>query len=216
MIHEAHKTTDPAGMFVTLLEPVINGMLRLDRHSLLRLGELEGKVIRVVVGRLQETVTPIEIYVLPSVEGLRLRRQHDCEPDVTLSGALPVLLRLAGAGARPELFTSGELEISGDVELGQRFQRVMEELDVDWEEQASRVLGDVAAHKLGNLLRGARAWRTQSLRSLAADLTEYLQEESRILVTRSRIDAFLNAVDSLRSDVERLAARLGHLQERAR
>ncbi|GMQ89724.1 MAG: SCP2 sterol-binding domain-containing protein [Gammaproteobacteria bacterium] len=216
MIDEPHRTSDPAGMVVSLLEALINRMLRLDNESLRRLGELDGKVIRIVLGRSTDSVAPVEIYALPSADGLRLRRQPDREPDVTLSGTLPVLLRLGGGDVRPELFASGDLEISGDAELGRRFQRAMVDLDIDWEEQASRIVGDVAAHELGNLLHGARAWQARSLRSLGEDLTEYLQEESRVLVNRNRVEAFLCEVDGLRADADRLEARLRRLQGRAR
>jgi ubiquinone biosynthesis protein UbiJ len=126
-----------------------------------------------------------------------------------------VLLRLGGADVRPELFGSGDLEISGDVELGRRFQRTMEDLEIDWEERLARIVGDVAAHELGNLLRGARAWQARSLHSLGEDLSEYLQEEARVLASRNRVEAFLREVDRVCTDADRLEARLRRLQEQA-
>lgn len=198
---------------VAFLEQVGNRILRLDRETLGRLGELQGKVIRICFAGGAHLGAPSEIYVLPSGAGLRLLARYDAKADVSLRGTLPMFLRLVRGGARQELFSSGELEISGDVELGRRFQRIIENLDIDWEEQASRLVGDVAARKLGNLVRDARAWQRQSAQTLGADLAEYLQEESRLLTTRVRVDAFLDAVDVLRADTDRLEARLRRLPE---
>jgi len=47
------------------------------------------------------------------------------------------------------------------------------------------------------------------------NLREYLQEEARLLPTRYEAKEFLDAVDALRDDVERLAARVERLRSRA-
>ncbi len=202
-----------ARFLIAFLEKAANRLLRLDRESLDRLGEFAGKVIHLSFPTGTPFVWISDIYVLPSAAGLRLLSRYDGETDVTLRGTLPAFLRLLQGREAQDLFASGELEVNGDVELGRYFQRVLANLDIDWEEQASRVIGDVAARKLGNLLRDARGWGRQSRQTLAADLAEYLQEESRMLVARARVEAFLEAVDVLRADADRLDARLCRLQE---
>ena len=173
-----------------------------------RLGELQGRVVRLVFLDLK-----VSLYLLPTEAGLLLRDHHAGEADVTLSGNLPAFARL-GLGAQPGLFFSGTLAIDGDVELGQRFQGILEGITIDWEEQLSRVVGDVAAHSIGNLVRDARAWHRHTLNTLAQDLTEYLQEERRDLPPRHRIDDFLREVDELRADCDRLARRVARLQHK--
>jgi ubiquinone biosynthesis protein UbiJ len=111
------------------------------------------------------------------------------------------------------MITAGAVQINGDIDLGQRFQRLLEKIDIDWEEQAARVMGDVAAHQLGNALRDLRTWSTQSLHTLRADAAEYLQEESRLLPLRARAESFQRAVESLRLDAERLEQRFQRLHE---
>jgi ubiquinone biosynthesis protein UbiJ len=76
----------------------------------------------------------------------------------------------------------------------------------------SRVVGDVVAHKVGNVVRGIQDWSTQTIDSLNADITEYMQEESRMLPRREEVDEFLSAVDTLRADVDRLEKRVARLQ----
>ena len=112
----------------------------------------------------------------------------------------------------PDVVAAGDLQISGDIELGQRFQRLLESIDIDWEEQAARVLGDVAAHQLGNALRDLRHWSKQALQSLRLDTAEYLQEESHLLPSRTRLEEFRDAVETLRSEAENLEKRFERLQ----
>lgn len=186
---------------------VANRVLRLDPETLQRLGEMEGKVIRLDLGDAERALT---IFVLPSAQGLRFAREHDGAPHVTLRGDIPVFARLARTG-----IAVGELQISGDIELGSRFRRVLENIDPDWEEPLARVLGDVVAHRVGQTVRSAFGWGRRATRDIARDTVEYFQEESRLLASRVGVEEFLKAVDSLRSDADRLQKRLEQL-ERAR
>ena len=195
--------------FITLTEEAINRILRLDPDTLARLGELEGKVIRLRLG----SADPIEIFVLLSEAGVGLRGHHDGVPDVTLAGDVPVFAKLALRRVVPGFVADGEIQISGDIDLGQRFQRLLEKIDIDWEEPAARMLGDVAAHRLGHVLRRFGGWTRQALNTLGADTADYLQEESRLLPPRSRTEAFRQAVEVLRGEAERLESRLERLRE---
>lgn len=190
-----------------MLEGIANRLLRLDPETLRRLGEMEGKVIRLDLGEADRALT---LFVLPSAQGLRFEREHSGAPHVTLRGAVPVFARLARTG-----IAAGELQISGDIDLGSRFKRILEEIDLDWEEPLSRVVGDVAAHRIGQTARAILAWGKEAANHLARDTAEYLQEESRILAPRMRVEEFLKSVDGLRLDADRLQKRIEQL-ERAR
>jgi ubiquinone biosynthesis protein UbiJ len=195
-----------------MLEETLNRVLRLDPDTLARLGDLDGKVIRLRISG----AVPIEILVQPSKSGLRLHTPHDGEPDVTLTGDVPVFARFAMRRIMPEAVAAGDVQISGDIELGQRFQQLMEKIDIDWEEQAARILGDVTAHQLGNALRDLRGWSTGAARTLKDDFDEYIREESRLLPPRLRVENFIKAVESLRSEVDRLERRVARLREMIR
>lgn len=195
--------------FIPLLEGAVNRLLQLDPATLARLKELHGKVIRLRASGDRA----FEIYVLPEESGLRLRDRHEAEPDVTLTGDIPVILRFAARRVLPDVVAAGEVQISGDIGLGQRFQRILEQADVDWEEQAARVLGDVAARRLGNAARDVSGWFGQALQTLKQDTTEYLQEESRLLPGRAAASGFRGAVEDLQRDLENLEKRLARLGE---
>lgn len=193
---------------LAVLEDVVNRALRLDPELLDRLGTLHGKTIL-----LRLTEPAVDIYVLPSAAGLRLRDQHAAKADVTLEGPLSALLKARGAGGpdRAPVLPEG-LSISGDIDLGQRFQGILTQFAPDLEEPLARVFGDVVAHKLGNLVRGLQTWARDTRETLARDAVEYLQEERRWLPASSEAQAFLGAVDTLRADADRLEQRVRRLQ----
>lgn len=189
-----------------VLEDAINRLLRLDPDTLARLGEFDGKCIGL---RLAGDDRDLEFFLFPSAAGFRVRATHDTAPDVTIRGDVPVFTRLVFGGSPTT--RAGELQISGDIDLGQDFQRILRALDIDWEERTAHVVGDVAAHQLGRVARGLRAWARQSGETLRQDVREYLQEESRLLARREVVDRFLAAVDTLRADADRLEQRLTRL-----
>ena len=141
-----------------------------------------------------------------------MRPDYDNKADVTISGNPPAFLRLVMGERAQGVFANGEMQISGDLELGQRFQHIMKKLDIDWEEIASRYVGDALSRKLGNVARGLRAWRSQAHTTMREDAREYLQEEVRLLPCAEHLESFLDDVDRFRSDVDRLAKRIQRLQ----
>lgn len=196
------------GLFLAGLEIAINRYLAMDAAGLARLGELNGKVIAVELRGLDLTLT-----MAPHGGGIQLLKDYAGTPDTLISGTPLALARVGAGGDRGALF-SGEVEIRGDVPLGQRFEAVLREIDIDWEEQLSQVVGDVAAHQVGNLVRDTLAWGTKSADTLRRDLSEYLQEESRQVPHPAEVEAFVAAVDTLRDDTARLEARIKRLRDR--
>ena len=127
-------------------------------------------------------------------------------------GGLPLsMLRLAVTGDQQGLRT-GTLRLSGDPALARDFQRLLALARPDWEEELARRLGDVAAHQLGNLARGAAIWLQQAAATLTRDTGEYLKEESRDLPSRHEVDEFHDEVDRLAADRGRAEARVSLLE----
>ena len=190
------------------LESALNTALRLDPVAFGKLGRFSGKVIAIELQGLQLT-----LYLVPGADGISLMHQYDAEPDTVLSGTPLAMAKMAlGPDASKVLF-AGEVTIRGDVETGQAFKRLLDELDIDWEEQLARFTGDIAAHKLGDLFRATTQWGRQALDILCQDATEYLQLEGQDLPVPAAVRQFLREVDELRDDTARLEARLTRLRE---
>ena len=108
----------------------------------------------------------------------------------------------------------GEVEVRGDAELAQKFRELARLLAPDPEEELSLVVGDVAAHRIGRLARGALGWSRNAAETLLRDVGEYFSHERGDLVSRAEGEQFLRGVDGLREDVDRLDARLALLRQR--
>lgn len=184
------------------VETALNRYLRLDSEVLPRLAELEGAVIAIEPEGLGLT-----LYLLPGPQGIRVVDRYEGEPTVSIRGALPALVRQWRGQS-----VGGAITVEGDSAVGRQFQTLLARLDVDWEEQFSRVVGDVAAHQLGALWRGFRRWGRQTSTIFLHDGGEYLQQELRALPPRYVVESFLGAVDILREDTDRLEARIARLR----
>lgn len=196
-------------MFLPALERIANAALNADPETKARLAALNGKVARVTF-----TAPSLTLYLLPTIDGLRLLGDYAGTPDVDLTGPLSAFLRLATAADAAAPFRDNDIGIDGDLELGQRLHRIFKDLRIDWEEQAARVVGDVAAHQLGNLARAVAGWSQSTVDLFARDTGEYLQYERGLLADANAVADFVQAVDRLRLDVDRLAARIALLEAR--
>lgn len=191
------------------LQAALNRALRLDPATLERLAALAGKAIEI---RLRPF--DLNFFLLPGPAGIELAAQIERAPDTVFTGTPLGLLRGAlQRGERRELF-GDDLHIEGDTDTGRRLKAILDGIDIDWEEQLSRLLGDVAAHQLGNLARGLGRWTRETGASLTDDLDEFLHEEARLMPPRAEVEAFLAAVDVLRTDADRLEQRVLRLQRR--
>ncbi|HXY95545.1 MAG TPA: SCP2 sterol-binding domain-containing protein [Steroidobacteraceae bacterium] len=125
------------------------------------------------------------------------------------------LLALAGGGAQAAV-QRGEATMSGDAEIAGRFRELLTLLRPDPEEELSLVLGDVPAHQLARLARGALAWGAGAADTAWRSTADYLAHERADLVPRHEGEQFLRGVDALREDLDRLAARIELLSQRRR
>jgi len=192
------------------LEAVINRYLRLDPETGPRMAALSGRCIGIELRGLDLT-----LFIFPDEHGIQLRDHIEGEADTVLRGTPLGMARLGLGGNTEKTLFSGEVVIEGDVETGQAFKGILDGLDIDWEEQLSRLTGDVIAHQLGNTARlGRRAFR-HGLATLEKDLGEYLQEELRVLPSRIETENFSADVTRISMDIDRLTARLQRLQTRA-
>ncbi len=197
-----------------MLESLLNRVLARDPETLARLGALQGRVVAVEFDGVSISGEPLRLYLLPHAGGIQILTRYHGSADTVLSGTPLALATMRGeAGATRRLF-SGEVRIDGDIELGQRFKRILDGLDIDGEEWLAGYVGDGVAHHSGRALRGARQWLQASAATLGQDLSEYLRYEAALLVDRPETEDFFDAVDRLRSDVDRLTARVARLTRR--
>ena len=165
-------------------------------------------------GRRLAVEAPAVARLVIESDGVAVRiRRGEAPADASIVGG-PLSLLVVGGGLSREPITRGEVEIRGDAEVAEKFQQLLRLLSPDVEEELSLVLGDVPAHRIGRLARGAAGWTGRAAATLWRDLGEYASHERQDLVPRPEGEGFLRGVDALRENVDRLAARLEQLERR--
>jgi ubiquinone biosynthesis protein UbiJ len=198
---------DFAQLFAAGLETAINKTLQLDTETLNKFERLESNIIAIDIKGVNQSV-----YLFPSADGFMVLMDFDGEADVVIRGTPIALVKMALAkDQRDELF-SGEVEIIGDTRVANQFSKLLSQLDIDWEEILSKGIGDIAAHKVGNIFRDMNAWFMRATDSAHLDAGEYLQEEIHLSPSNPELRKFINNVDNLREGIDRLEAKLKHLK----
>jgi ubiquinone biosynthesis accessory factor UbiJ len=170
------------------------------------LEQLEGRRMQIVA-----RFTPWQLNVHADGGALRVSRQAANEPDARVSGTPLALLSLLRDDP-VEVIRRGDVVMEGDAELANRFQELLQLLRPDLEAGLARVVGDIPAYGAGSLLRKALNYGRSSLRTGSMNVGEYLAHEKRVLVPRAEAAQYLQEVDSLREQTDRLAARVAVLE----
>jgi ubiquinone biosynthesis accessory factor UbiJ len=104
-----------------------------------------------------------------------------------------------------------EIEMKGDMELAHEVSFLARHLTWDFEEDLSRVVGDIAAHRLAEGARGLARWTRDAGLRTAQGAAEYWTEESPLIASRVKVEDYVRAVSELRDAVERLEKRIDRL-----
>jgi ubiquinone biosynthesis accessory factor UbiJ len=178
--------------------------------------------------RLNRTTLRLEVEGLPAIHAAihanRLALMASgAAADAVISGPPISLLRLLAGGvdgarsraAQDRAATQGRgaVRISGDAEIAARYRELFALARPDFEEEASRLVGDLPARKLSQLAAGARSLVARVRRAAGENLAEYLTEESRDLPSKAELEEFLAGVDELRETADRVDARLTRLEQ---
>ncbi len=194
-------------LIINALETALNQYLALDEDVSLFLTPITGKVIAINILPYKET-----LYLCPTNDEIQLLENYVGEVDATISGTLSAL-GLMGLSSTPmRSVFSGEVIIEGDTQVAHKFQQLFEKLDIDLEEKLSQFTGDVIAHKIGNFFRSAQNWTDETVETFKLNSKEFLQEETRDLPTETEANILNQQIDEIRSDFDRLSARIALLQ----
>lgn len=169
--------------------------------------ELEGRSFA-----LRVRGSAITLYITVDEGRVVMTSEYVEEPDVVATGSLVSLARLAGP-AGENLVRDGAIEMAGDAIIASRFRKLLRYGEPDLEEELSNLVGDAAAHSIGEFARGVAGWANKASAIMQQNIGEYLQEESRAVPARHEALAFREGVDAIRDDVARFEARLRKFEQ---
>ncbi|SFU58874.1 ubiquinone biosynthesis accessory factor UbiJ [Halomonas korlensis] len=209
------------------LERTLNALLARDPAAPGRLARLAGQRILI---RVQRPTLALAVHF--HATGLDLLRPDptsattddtanppgDDAPKQTYDAVVELDAETAGAllgGASLErLMFQGKLSVRGRIEPLEAVRELLIDLDLDWEGELARWLGDIPAHGLAEGLRRMGRWGVRARQELHADIAEYVFEEARLLPGRHQLDAVRDHLTELKVATDRLEARLARLRRR--
>lgn len=208
---QASELSDINPLMIPLLsaiEAAINQLFSMDPEIFKRLKRFKGKIVAFHIIDINQS-----FYFFPDQQGIQIVSHYEGDADTMISGTMLAFARMAMADEKTKTASvfKGDIKISGDMALGQHFQALFQQLDIDWEEHLSHITGDVIAHSLGNAARGLFGWGQQVFQTMTMDVSEYIQYESQDIASGPEIEDFNHQIDKIRSDVDRAEARLNRL-----
>ena len=87
----------------------------------------------------------------------------------------------------------------------------MKKIKWDVEEDLSKIIGDVAANRVGILGEKVLNESKKITISIAEAFKEYWEEEKPLIAKKNRVHQFLAEIDNISEDVERIEAKINSL-----
>lgn len=155
------------------LEALLERKIAASTPARRQLHSLRGKAIAIRVRN-----SSLQLFLSTDESSIRIHGTYAEEPDAIIEGTLPALTGMS-LGKDRAMLRSEQLSIIGDTSVAADFRELLRLAQPDWEEELSRLVGDVAAHQIGNFARETLRWGQQAVDIFSANVREFLQEESR-------------------------------------
>jgi len=188
------------------LEVAFNRYLALEPEVLADCGKLAGRTIA-----LHADGPGWEFFLVPHAGGVQVLDAWPSKPDVRISAPPTQLLRRLARREGDDSILSG-VKVEGDADLLLRFGRLLERVGFEPEEWVAKVVGDGAAHRVSETLKGLLGWGRGAAGTLALDTAEYLREETGDLPHRQDVEQWMAQVEAVGQQADALAARLARLE----
>jgi ubiquinone biosynthesis protein UbiJ len=191
-------------MFEQAVILALNHLLRDAQWARERLAPLAGRTARMAMA-------PFAVEFAINRDG-SVAVAASAQPDVVIK--LPAHAPFQILGGMEALLR--QARVSGSAEVADTLGFVLRNLHWDFEEDLSRVIGDVAAHRVAQGVHGLASWQAGAVRRGAENVAEYLREEQGSLTGRAAASGFAAAVDELRDDLARLEKRIERIELRSK
>jgi ubiquinone biosynthesis protein UbiJ len=199
-------TAEPVALFENMLTAIASRLLALDAETSAHLTRLNDRAIALCVRD-----RDWKIFAVVSDSKVTFSRNFAGDVDVSMLGQLTDYIALVKANKGGESLAAGRIEITGDLAVAQDVQAVLDGLELDFDEMLSRFVGDVMAHQIGRVVRGAGRSAKGALGKCESDLGDYLAHELRAVPVREDVEALRRSILVLTEDVDRAQARLRKL-----
>ncbi len=192
------------------LEFAINRLIARDPH-----------IIRVLSAAAADKIITIRCTSLPrwqvslliNNDRIMLLSAQQDTPDACLAGSHRALSGVLLSDDQATALHDPDIELSGDVQLVQRLHRALNQLDINWQDLLGPLLGDIGTRAVDTGWQHSRDTALHAASAMKRNVTDFVQEEAGLTPTRQQVQHFTDELDALRLRVDRLNARIQHLQQ---
>ena len=190
-------------------EALINAALTKDPASKQALTKLEGQVFLV-----ESTLPPLTIAIEPTATGIQLHDNWDGNVTVTINGTLIAMAAIAVNAKESISFSGTGVNVSGNLDTLHQLNKIMGDVDIDWEGALAEIIGDIPAHLIAKGIRNSAVIRKDIVTRASSGLVEVAQEEFNLTPSKNEFEAMIPDIRQLSSDADRLAAKVKRLYQK--
>lgn len=190
-------------ILASILSKSIQNALKYDPKSVKKLAPMAGKKVKIHIQPINQSVV-----VLIHEDNLSVSTDSEMEVDTTISGKPSALFAMSTNQHIPGL---DGVSINGDATTGQFIADFLKQLQPDWEDAWCDLLGEVPGYHVNQFIKGLKEAGSSLFNSVRASSKDYLLEENRELVSPREMEEFLDQVDDLRADTDRIAQKIDQL-----
>jgi len=198
----------PQQTLCSALEFLVNKALALNIDGASVLHALEQKTLTVI---LAELGFPLSFSINEStVLVTSLTERSDC----TINTSIKTLIELKKEQQITELIKQEKLDVQGDIKVAQQFANIAESLDIDWQSEIAKHIGDIPTYKLSKLGKNLAEKFNFASQQIQADASEWLVHEKRLVVTSSQITTFSQQVTNISQQTDAVSFRIQQLAQK--
>lgn len=190
------------------LEQAINRSLLLDPCSQEKLANYTGRIIK-----LRCTKPEITLYFRID-STIRVLQYFEGEADAGIQGSQADWLALLTAEDLASALINGKLVIHGDTQLFMSLKNIAEDIELDWEGQLAKFVGDIPAHLTGKAVNAISNFSQQAKQTAKRTLEDFLHEEARILPAKIESENFYQRLRDLEMKLDRIEAKIKRQQKK--
>jgi len=131
--------------------------------------------------------------------------------DCTITTSIETLRTLKTEQNLTELIKQDKLDLQGDLQLAQQFSAIADKIDIDWQSELAKHIGDIPTYKLGQFSQHVFSKIRFAAQQIELDASEYIVHEQKLVATRSQIEHFNQQVSDVEAEINQLENRINQL-----
>ena len=184
------------------VQPILFGL----NHLLSQAGWARDRLKSYTGRQAKLSLGPVVLNLTVSSDGLFTSTVDGSDnPDVSIALPADAPFRLLQGGVAEVMKAA---QVTGAADMADALGFVLRNLRWDAEEDLSKIVGDIAAHRIVRGTESFVAWQKDAATRLSENLSEYLLHENPQLVNVDEFHTFSDEVAALRAMVDALEKRL--------